>query len=212
MLTHRSVHDRMQLLAFMEAGVSGSRNRHGIWFLSVESNSVVRLEHNRAHRRHAVEVNDVEKATGLRGSRNRVLRTKATRPAASILTEKGCTSRLPSRGVTRHSIVSFWRVPPDTDTHVHNSVFRALRNELPLTPAADLLVLSLGCTTSPLNIYWGRKHSLGKFQWAEKIADVFLSGQSSGALGMAQHLVPDRETIVRVSPAGGPRYGLDKSR
>lgn len=70
-LVECSVHDRMQLLAFMEAGVSESRNRHGIWFLSVESNSVVRLEHNRAHRRHALEVNDVEKATDLFGQRLR---------------------------------------------------------------------------------------------------------------------------------------------
>jgi hypothetical protein len=77
-------------------------------------------------------------------------------------------------------------------------------------PAADLRVLSLGCTTKPLNVDWGRRHSLGKFGWAEKIADVFMAGQSSGAMGMAQHLVPDRQNVVRISPFVGARYELDR--
>jgi hypothetical protein len=75
--------------------------------------------------------------------------------------------------------------------------------------AADLRVLSLGCTTKALNIDWGRRHSLGKFGWAEKVAEVFLAGQSSGATGMAQHLVPDRGNVVRISPLVGDRYELD---
>lgn len=56
---------------------------------------------------------------------------------------------------------------------------------------------------------WGRRHSIGKLGWAEKIADVFLAGQSSGAIGMAQHLVADRQNIVRISPFVGDRYELD---
>jgi hypothetical protein len=76
-------------------------------------------------------------------------------------------------------------------------------------PRDELRVLSLGCTTTPLNVDWGRSHSLGKFGWAEKIADVFMTGQSSGAMGMAQHLIPDRNNIVRISPIVGERYELD---
>jgi uncharacterized protein len=76
-------------------------------------------------------------------------------------------------------------------------------------PADSLRVLSLGCTTIPLDVDWGRRHSLGKFGWAEKIADVFMTGQSSGAMGMAEHLIGDRQNLVRISPSVGKRYGLD---
>jgi uncharacterized protein len=78
-------------------------------------------------------------------------------------------------------------------------------------PADQLQVLSLGCTSTPLNMDWGRRHSLGKFGWAEKIADVFMTAQSSGALGMAQHLLPDRTHIKRYSSIVGDRYTLDGS-
>jgi hypothetical protein len=78
-------------------------------------------------------------------------------------------------------------------------------------PPGQLHVLSLGCTSTPLNMDWGRHHSLGKFGWAEKIADVFMTAQSSGAMGMAQHLLPDRDQIKRYSPVVGGRYTLDGS-
>jgi patatin-like phospholipase/acyl hydrolase len=76
-------------------------------------------------------------------------------------------------------------------------------------PADDLRVLSLGCTTKALNVDWGKRHSLGKLGWVEKIADVFMAGQSSGAIGMAQHLVADRQNIVRISPFVGDQYEID---
>jgi len=76
-------------------------------------------------------------------------------------------------------------------------------------PNDGIRVLSLGCTTKALNMDWSRRHSIGKLDWAEKIADVFLAGQSSGAIGMAQHLVADRQNIVRISPFVGDRYELD---
>jgi uncharacterized protein len=76
-------------------------------------------------------------------------------------------------------------------------------------PADSLRVLSLGCTTTPLNVDWGRRHSLGKFGWVEKIADVFMAGQSSGAMGMALHLIANRQNIVRISPFVGARYKVD---
>ena len=71
-------------------------------------------------------------------------------------------------------------------------------------------VLSLGCTTTPLNVNWGRYVPLGKLYWGLKIADVFMSGQSSSALGMAQLLIEDRANIVRISPSVGRRFDLDK--
>jgi uncharacterized protein len=76
-------------------------------------------------------------------------------------------------------------------------------------PNDGLRVLSLGCTTKALNVDWGKRHSLGKFGWVEKITDVFITGQSSGAMGMAQHLIADRQNIVRISPFAGDQYEID---
>lgn len=76
-------------------------------------------------------------------------------------------------------------------------------------PADQIRVLSLGCTSTPLNIDWGRHRPLGKFGWADKIAEVYMTAQSSGALGMAMHLVPDRRNVIRISPIVGDRYTLD---
>src|SRR5207249_10118349 len=73
----------------------------------------------------------------------------------------------------------------------------------------DLRILSLGCTTTPLSVDWGRSFSLGKVYWGLKITDVFMTAQSSSALGMAQHLVADRENIVRISPTVGRSFSLD---
>src|SRR6266478_418870 len=76
--------------------------------------------------------------------------------------------------------------------------------------ASELRILSLGCTTAPFDIDWGRKHSLGKLGWATKIADLFMAAQSACATGMTQHLLPDRENLVRISPmVGKNRFDLD---
>lgn len=74
----------------------------------------------------------------------------------------------------------------------------------------QIQILSLGCTTPPFDVNWGRNHSLGKFGWADKIADVFLVAQSYSAYGMALHLVKDRQQVTRISPliATG-RFELD---
>jgi hypothetical protein len=53
---------------------------------------------------------------------------------------------------------------------------------------------------------------LGKLGWASKFVDVFMLGQSSGAMGMAMHLVTNRENIFRVSPVVGPQFTLDDVR
>lgn len=77
--------------------------------------------------------------------------------------------------------------------------------------ASDLRILSLGCTTAPFDIDWGRKHSLGKLGWARKIADLFMTAQSVSATGMTQHLLPDRNNLVRISPVVGKnRFELDR--
>ena len=41
-------------------------------------------------------------------------------------------------------------------------------------PRDSLKVLSLGCTTDPLNVNWGRNISLGGLYWATKCVDVFM--------------------------------------
>lgn len=80
-------------------------------------------------------------------------------------------------------------------------------------PADQIQILSLGCTTPPLDVNWGRSHSLGKFGWANKIADVFLAAQSFSAHGMALHLVKDRQQITRISPLiAAKRFELDGAR
>jgi hypothetical protein len=77
--------------------------------------------------------------------------------------------------------------------------------------AAELRILSLGCTTAPFDIDWGRKHSLGKLGWATKITDLFMTAQSASATGMTQHLLTDRNNLVRISPTVGKnRFELDR--
>lgn len=76
-------------------------------------------------------------------------------------------------------------------------------------PTESLKVLSLGCTTTPLNIGAGRTLALGLGYWGLKIVDVFMAGQSSGSLGIAQLLVGG-ENIVRISPiVAKGRFDLD---
>jgi len=76
---------------------------------------------------------------------------------------------------------------------------------------ADLRILSLGCTTSPLGVDWGQRYSLGVLGWARKLVDVFMTAQSTSSMGMVQHLLPDRQQLLRISPAVGKnRYELDR--
>jgi hypothetical protein len=66
-------------------------------------------------------------------------------------------------------------------------------------PRESLRVFSLGGTSEPLNVHWGRKLRLGMLYWGPKISDVFLAGESSGSLGTAQ-LLAGKENVFRVSP------------
>lgn len=73
----------------------------------------------------------------------------------------------------------------------------------------SLKILSLGCTTEPLNINRGRKYSLGFGYWGLKIVSVFMAAQSSTSLGTAQ-LLAGHENVVRIDPIMPPnRFGID---
>lgn len=76
----------------------------------------------------------------------------------------------------------------------------------------EIQILSLGCTTPPLDVEWGRRHSLGKFGWANQISEVFLVAQSFSANGMALHLVKDRQQVLRISPSiAAKKFDLDSA-
>ena len=64
-------------------------------------------------------------------------------------------------------------------------------------PRESLKVLSLGCTTEPLNVKRGRKNPLGKSYWAFHMLDVFMHAQSHASLGTAQ-LLAGHDNIVRI--------------
>jgi patatin-like phospholipase/acyl hydrolase len=73
----------------------------------------------------------------------------------------------------------------------------------------SLKVLSLGCTTEPLDIRQARKKSSGVGYWATKIVSVFMSAQSSASFGTAQ-LLAGHENIIRIDPVMPPgKFGLD---
>ena len=64
-------------------------------------------------------------------------------------------------------------------------------------PRNSLKVLSLGCTTEPLNVNKGRRTPLGKPYWAFKLFDVFMHAQSSASFGTAQ-LLAGHDNVIRV--------------
>lgn len=64
-------------------------------------------------------------------------------------------------------------------------------------PKDSLKVLSLGCTTEPLNVNKGRRTPLGKPYWAFKLFDVFMHAQSSASLGTAQ-LLAGHDNVTRI--------------
>ena len=79
-------------------------------------------------------------------------------------------------------------------------------------PRDSLKVLSLGCTTEPLNVNWGRRISLGLSYWAPKLRDVFMYGQSHGSLGTAK-LLAGHDNIIRIDPViPRGRFNLDKAK
>ncbi len=78
-------------------------------------------------------------------------------------------------------------------------------------PKSSLKVLSLGCTTEPLNVKFGRNVSLGRLYWATKFVDVFMHAQSHASLGTAK-LLAGHENVIRIDPpVARGKFGLDKA-
>lgn len=78
-------------------------------------------------------------------------------------------------------------------------------------PTSDIRVLSVGCTTAPLDVGILRRWPLGRLLWAPKIADVMMAGQASAAAGTAK-LILGSERILRVSSVVAPkRFLLDSA-
>jgi patatin-like phospholipase/acyl hydrolase len=78
-------------------------------------------------------------------------------------------------------------------------------------PASDVRVLSLGCTFTALSLSRARFRPVGVGYWATRATDLFLTAQSTSALGMSQHLVPDRNQIKRINPLVGTPIALDNT-
>ena len=79
-------------------------------------------------------------------------------------------------------------------------------------PRNSFKVLSIGCTSEPFKINWGRQSSLGVFYWTNKLLNLFMFPQSNAALGMAK-LLAGHDNVIRIDkdmPAG--RFSLDKTR
>ncbi len=76
-------------------------------------------------------------------------------------------------------------------------------------PRDSIKILSIGCTTEPLNIKSARTKSLGTGYWASKITSLFMTTQSFASNGTAQLLV-GRENVTRINPTmPNGRFGLD---
>ncbi len=80
-------------------------------------------------------------------------------------------------------------------------------------PREDLRVLSIGCTSQPLGIGSARWWPAGLSYWGLRVADVFMTAQSHGALGIAYTLLGGHEHLIRISPhVGRGRFSLDNVR
>ena len=78
-------------------------------------------------------------------------------------------------------------------------------------PRDTLKVLSLGCTTEPLNVNLGRNAPLGQLYWVTKFVNVFMHAQSHASLGTAK-LLAGYGNIVRVDPSmARGKFSLDKA-
>ena len=79
-------------------------------------------------------------------------------------------------------------------------------------PRDSLKVLSVGCTTEPLNVNLGRRIPLGGPYWAFKLLDVFMHVQSHASLGTAL-LLAGHDSVVRIDKhVSQGKFGLDKTK
>lgn len=73
-----------------------------------------------------------------------------------------------------------------------------------------LHILSIGCTATPVDISSARITPRGMAYWGTKIVEVFMAGQSSASIGIAQ-LLAGHENLVRINPlVPKNRFSLDK--
>lgn len=76
-------------------------------------------------------------------------------------------------------------------------------------PRDQIEILSVGCTSEPLNIKAARTRGLGFSYWATKIPQLFMKTQSFASHGTAQLLV-GHDHIIRVDPTmPNGRFGID---
>lgn len=76
-------------------------------------------------------------------------------------------------------------------------------------PRDQIEILSIGCTSEPLNISAARTMPLGLGYWATKITQLFMKTQSFASHGTAQLLVGHNH-VVRIDPVmPNGRFGLD---
>ena len=77
-------------------------------------------------------------------------------------------------------------------------------------PRERLEVLSLGCTTPPFDTKLGWKFGRGGLFWARKVSATFMSGQSSGSIGIAK-LLAGEEHVHRYNPVvPKDRFEMDR--
>jgi hypothetical protein len=76
-------------------------------------------------------------------------------------------------------------------------------------PRDEIKVLSLGCTSTSLNVSWQTRVSLGASFWGARIADVFMKAQSSSAIATSHALIGSKN-VFRISPdTSSYRFTLD---
>ncbi len=76
-------------------------------------------------------------------------------------------------------------------------------------PRDEVKMLSLGCTSTPLNSKLPRWFGAGGVFWARRIVDVFMVAQSSSSIGTAQLLL-GHANVHRYDPQAAPgRFALD---
>lgn len=76
-------------------------------------------------------------------------------------------------------------------------------------PASGVQLLSIGCTVEPFDVQRHRRGGAGLLFWSTRVTQVFMSAQSSAALGTALLLL-GRERVTRICPfVPAGRYGLD---
>ena len=78
-------------------------------------------------------------------------------------------------------------------------------------PRDDIHVLSLGCTSSHLKSSWKKRTSLGASYWGARLADVFMTAQSSSAVVTANALI-GAERVVRINPETTHKLTIDGLR